>query len=330
MTEADLLYDVFSPVALRGRSASVSGTGPLRQTVAETFALVGANVIHDEEADVQVVARHGSVETRCTMGGHIRANRVEAGAMPAEAAAWAALFLVCPASRALDGCRFGGATPGPGNQAPTASDLPAARRGEAPSPGEGVAPFALYDTFSPTVLKGKVALVDGPVGTAAAALALELARAGSCVALCGTGGEAAAMALREAHVLGRRMVHLGERSPGKAVEETLDLFGRLDLLVNSLGSDRAAYLFKAAGPYLNGGATVNLVSRTAWAAFDPGELHQALLADTRRHGLRVNALGVPEGGEVSDQDIAWVTIFLASDAAQHITGECIPLKGHSD
>lgn len=172
--------------------------------------------------------------------------------------------------------------------------------------------FALYDTFAPTALKGKAVFVEGPGGDLTATIALELARAGARVAVHAPLDEGVQAMMREAQVLGRRVIAAAN------VEEAVKAFGGLDALVN-LG-EGGAYLAHAAAAHLNGGAMMNVVPRSGWERFKPEELRKALFIE----GIRANAIGIPDAG-TNPQDVAQVAVFLASDAGRYVTGQCIPV-----
>ena len=103
-------------------------------------------------------------------------------------------------------------------------------------------------TFSPDALRDRVAIVTGAGQGIGRAIAVELAKVGAHVALCGrrlAGLEAAARAVR-AHDR-RAVVHIcdvtDQAQVERAVAETAAEFGRIDLLVNNAGYNRHV-LFK--------------------------------------------------------------------------------------
>lgn len=182
---------------------------------------------------------------------------------PPEAYAWTALFLACETSERREG------------------------------------PFALYDTFSPTALRGKTALLDGPGDGLTDAIALDLARVGARVLSSAPLGEAV---LNEAQALGRHVIPTPDLHEAQA-----------GILVN-LGQ-RGAHLVHKLRPR----TIVNVVPQKGWARFSTEQLGRALGVK----GARANAIGITETS--NPQDVARLAIFLASDVSHYITGHCIPL-----
>jgi len=165
-------------------------------------------------------------------------------------------------------------------------------------------PFALYDTFSPTALRGKTALLDGPGDGLTDAIALALARVGARVLSSAPLSEAV---LNEAQALGRHVIPAPDLYEAQA-----------SILVN-LGQ-RGAHLVHKLGPR----TIVNVVPQKGWARFSTKQLGRAL--DIK--GARANAIGITETS--NPQDVACLVIFLASDAGRYVTGRCIPLPPPAD
>jgi hypothetical protein len=365
----DRLYDIFSPVALRERTFSVSGDGPIGDAIRWTFQSVGST---EGPGDIQITIEGPVATVTCES----RKNSILTGAWSPKQVSLATLFLACPASRPIDGHTFAAAViarsrpkqsvmphgdatgdesrdgrfPEPrrrdlGRQA-SAFSRQSGEEGQAWPPQSQIAsaqpsglprndgperpsPFALFDTFSPTVLRGKTALIDAADPALAAALAMEIARAGAKVAVtCHVEST-----IEEAEAAGRYVIAVPPE-PKAAVQATLEAYGRLDLLVNA--ADRGAYLAHAAGPRLRGGSMVNIIPSSP----SGNAVRQALSREAQRIGARVNAVVVsplplgdavlrpPKEGQgegISAQHTAWVVIFLASDAATAISGEVIHL-----
>jgi len=106
------------------------------------------------------------------------------------------------------------------------------------------------DSFSRFNLDGRVAFVSGGSGAIGSAIASALAEAGARVAVCDLAAEGA-------HVVAAKITAAGGESlavPGdltweaeaeRAVEATLDRFGRLDIVVNAVGGGAGKVLFSA-------------------------------------------------------------------------------------
>jgi 2-hydroxycyclohexanecarboxyl-CoA dehydrogenase len=91
-------------------------------------------------------------------------------------------------------------------------------------------------------LEGKKAIVTGAGQGIGKAIALELARRGSDIAVCDLNPDTAAQTAREVESIGRQALALpvdvaDSQAAGKAVEQTCRQFGRIDILVNNAGWD---------------------------------------------------------------------------------------------
>ena len=247
-------------------------------------------------------------------------------------------------------------------------------------------PNPIFTTFSPTALKGKVALLNGAAGGIGQEMALQMARVGASLVLCDRDVEPLKPTAEEIHVLGRRALTLRceVRDPdqiAQAVERTVAEFGKVDILVNYTpdgpsvpaqelsydgwhetlnGALHGSWYFSQAAARRmikqGGGAIVNIVSAEAWtgaagrvhvasAAAGVWNLTKTLGAEWGKYNIRANCIALPAdagglGGqwrehaegqpmrrEVTPQEVAWLAIFLASDAASYITGECVDLTG---
>lgn len=93
-----------------------------------------------------------------------------------------------------------------------------------------------------TVLQGRVAIVTGASRGIGRAIALRLAQAGACVALCCRkleGVEAVAREIREAGAQALAVqAHIGHSPEVQAlVEKTLEAYGRVDIMVNNAATN---------------------------------------------------------------------------------------------
>lgn len=89
-------------------------------------------------------------------------------------------------------------------------------------------------------LRGKAAIVTGSSRGLGRAIAIELAREGSRVALCARGKDALESAAAEMRTLGGAVVTVvedvtTERGAGALVAATLAAFGQIDILINNVG-----------------------------------------------------------------------------------------------
>jgi 3-oxoacyl-[acyl-carrier protein] reductase len=179
-------------------------------------------------------------------------------------------------------------------------------------------------------LRGRAALVTGASSGLGRATAIALAAAGADVALVARGEGELAGASEEASAAGGRTLALpldlaGEDDAVSAVGQTVETFGRLDVLINAAGTDapgpveeldvegwdrtlavnlRAPFLLsKAAFPHMReaGGTIVNVSSvagKKGWAnasaycasKFGLTGLTEALADEGREHGIRAIVL----------------------------------------
>src|SRR5262245_32443525 len=212
--------------------------------------------------------------------------------------------------------------------------------------------------FSPDALRDRVAIVTGAGQGIGRAIAVELAKVGAHVALCGrrlAGLEATARAVRE-H--GRRaVVHIcdvaDQPQVERAVAETVDEFGRIDLLVNNAGyrircplADLPRHEWDAmiginlTGVFLcsqavgrvmirqGGGKIVNVTSvagragsrgMAAYAAAKAGAtaLTESLGAEWAKHGITVNAVA-PGPTETEGVLEVWKTPAMIAQASREV------------
>ena len=232
-------------------------------------------------------------------------------------------------------------------------------------------PNPIYDTFAPTALKGRVALINAVADTALAEpLAHELGRLGASVAICSPNPLAYQPILHELLVLGRHALAFpcdGDYDQiTQGVDRVVGRWGKIDLLVNlaTLPAEAPAesltiaawhatmdqvlhsswYFCQTAGKHMiarAGGVIVSVLSdegtrvrpetvHTAAAKAGVSNLTKTLSAEWGRHNIRVNSVLVPGPGvehRPTLQHVAWATVFLATDAASYITGECLDLTG---
>ncbi len=92
-------------------------------------------------------------------------------------------------------------------------------------------------------LEGKKAIVTGAGQGIGKAIALELARRGSDVAVCDLNADTAGATSQEIESLGRKTLALvvdvaDSQAVAEAVEKTVQAFGQIDILVNNAGWDK--------------------------------------------------------------------------------------------
>lgn len=180
-------------------------------------------------------------------------------------------------------------------------------------------------------LEGKVAIVTGPSKWTGRAIALEMAKAGADIVGASRKVEPLEAVVAEIRSLGRRCIGVptdvreGEQV-GNMVKKALEEFGRIDILVNSAGSDFIAPALETteeawdrslrlnlrtfflcckavAGPMIEkgGGSIVNITSAAglsasptnpAYGAAKAGvmSLTKTLAVEWGRHNIRVNAV----------------------------------------
>ena len=131
----------------------------------------------------------------------------------------------------------------------------------------GFNPTALLDTFSPTALKDKVAIITGGGTGIGKGIALEMARVGANVVVAARNLERLERAAEEIQVLGRRSMAIqcdvrDTDQIANVVDKTFQEFGKIDILVNN-----AAGRFDIASEDLsyNGWhSVVNIVLHGSW------------------------------------------------------------------
>jgi 3-oxoacyl-[acyl-carrier protein] reductase len=212
--------------------------------------------------------------------------------------------------------------------------------------------------FSPDTLRDRVAIVTGASQGIGRAIALELARVGAHVVACSRRRAALEPVADEVRAAGRRALAVAcdvgdARQVDEAVARTLDLFGRIDLLVNNAGYRIRApletlprhewdamvgtnltgvFLFsQAVGRVMirqRGGKIVNVTSvagrngvrgMAAYAAAKAGAtvLTQSLGAEWAKYGITVNAVAPgPVGTEGVLQ--VWKTPAMIAQAAREV------------
>jgi NAD(P)-dependent dehydrogenase (short-subunit alcohol dehydrogenase family) len=212
--------------------------------------------------------------------------------------------------------------------------------------------------FAPDELRDRVAIVTGAGQGIGRAIAVELARVGAHVVACGrrlaaleTTAEAVRAHRRRALVVGCDVSDAAQVD--RAVAETMDAFGRIDLLVNNAGYrircpldqlprrewdamvgtnlTGVFLLCQAAGRVMirqRGGKIVNVTSvagRTgsrgmaAYAATKAGvaALTQSLGAEWAKHGITVNAVA-PGPTETEGVLEVWKTPAMIAQAAREV------------
>jgi NAD(P)-dependent dehydrogenase (short-subunit alcohol dehydrogenase family) len=212
--------------------------------------------------------------------------------------------------------------------------------------------------FSADTLKGQVAIVTGASQGIGRAIAVELAKVGADVVACSRRRDALEAVADEVRAHGRRALAVAcdvgdAKQVDRAVAETVDAFGRIDLLVNNAGYRIRApledlpreewdamvatnltgvFLFsQAAGRVMirqRRGKIVNVTSvagRTgsrgmaAYAAAKAGAtvLTQSLAAEWAKHGILVNAVA-PGPTETEGVLEVWKTPAVIERAAREV------------
>lgn len=243
------------------------------------------------------------------------------------------------------------------------------------------------------LLKGKVALVTGGNRGLGKAIALALAEAGADVAVISKSGEGVEETVLKIQSLGRKALGIqGDvaipKDAHRMVQEVLEKFGRLDILVNAAGVNQRIpslevseddwdwilntnlkgtfFMSQAAGKIMisqSKGSIINIASLLSvvgiptlapYAASKAGVLGitRVLAAEWGPSGVRVNAIApgyfrtrmteklfadpawtqrllqqVPLGRAGEPEDLAGITVFLASDASAYLTGQVIYVDG---
>ncbi|MBI2886354.1 MAG: SDR family oxidoreductase [Chloroflexi bacterium] len=255
----------------------------------------------------------------------------------------------------------------------------------------GFNPNALLDTFSPTALKDRVAIITGGGTGIGRGIALEMARVGARVVVCARNLDRLEHTAEQVRSLGRRSLAIqcdvrDTDQIQQVVDRTLAEFGRIDILVNNAAGrfnipsedltyngwhavvntvlHGTWYFSQAAGKQMiqqGGGNIINIVATSAWlgsaevihsAASKAAvwNLTKTLGAEWGKYNIRVNCIvpsavtewtqsqstpeqqerrarNAPLGRAGTVQEVGWMAIFLASDAASYITGECLDGSG---
>jgi 3-oxoacyl-[acyl-carrier protein] reductase len=224
--------------------------------------------------------------------------------------------------------------------------------------------------IDPLRLLGKIALITGADGPIGAATALRFAREGATVVLNDIVSTNLDGVVREITEIegGTALIVLGDVTRTAHVDrmmrETLDAFGRIDILVNHAGP---AEEITFAGASLCAEAVLPLMREQRWGRIinastavtaaasqhAPVEivgksiitLTRALALENARYGVTVNCVApgftaglpaaegaampaqIPVGRAADPREIAAVHVFLASDEASYVTGQVLCVDG---
>lgn len=241
------------------------------------------------------------------------------------------------------------------------------------------------------MLEGKIALITGGAQGIGRAIALRFAREGARLGVSDINVEKAKETAKELEGLGCEALAIGgnvadAKAAEAMIEETLNRFGRLDVLVNNAGITRDGVLLRmkdedwdlvlavnlkgayhctkaALRPFLKqkGGKIVNIASVTGqmgnagqsnYAASKAGLMGftKSVAREYANRNIQVNAVApgfidtamsqaIPEKGREflikqipmerlgTPEDVAEAVLFLASSAADYITGQVLNVNG---
>jgi NAD(P)-dependent dehydrogenase (short-subunit alcohol dehydrogenase family) len=223
----------------------------------------------------------------------------------------------------------------------------------------------------PMSLQGKIAIITGADGPIGAATALRFVREGATVVLNDVVSGHLDGVLREIVEVegGTALIVLGDVTRSAHVDrmmrETLDSFGRIDVLVNHAGATEeiafaaASLCAEAVLPHMREqrwGRVIN--SATAASVGTGGQasvdilaksvitLTRALAVENGRFGVTVNCVAagltaaatpteawtatlaqIPVGRAAEPREIAAAHVFLASEEASYVTGQVLYVDG---
>lgn len=199
--------------------------------------------------------------------------------------------------------------------------------------------FAVYETFAPTALRNRsVVIAAGELAWRAElppVLAMECARVGAVLTLAAPDRQVYANVCREITAYGRPVQEVDATSVGElgrtladaAVGGALKAYQRLDLHI-SIGPEVYRDALQAACEgmaALDGGCVVAITGPDGLPGLQAAVA--ALHAEFEARRVRVNGVVAPvavedQGGPPA-QDVAWRTIFLASQAGANIAGQVL-------
>jgi len=187
--------------------------------------------------------------------------------------------------------------------------------------------FAVYETFAPTILRGKVVLVSADDAAWGAGLpavvAMECARIGAHLALHAATPVYEGVA-RDIVAYGRPVAELAGLAGADAAAAAAIHYGRIDVTVH-VGEDEATVAAACRQAVAQGDGCVVWLAPVAAEHRVPSQV-TALQAGMAT-AARINAVIATLPGDAmpgpDPQELAWQAIFLASAAGAGLRGHCL-------